>query len=527
LLGWSLARTLLAAVVLALGTDALAAIFCRWMSCVNDEEKWMKTAFAVTLLLTLGTFSQGQLVAPPSSERPSPEQIRSGIQYLSEEILKRFPDPYRIHSLAEWQAQVAEISSKADTLDEASLFVEAAKLVNMLHGGESWVAPGLPHRTSKLFSKAVPLRFWRFYDGVFIRAAVPELAGLVGARVLEIGGVPIDEAWRRLADANEATSPSMIVKRVQLYLEIPDYLRVFGLAEDANQLTLRLQFPDASTRDVVVRAIEYPDLGVVAASSRGYRTPDGWAEPSGVRRARWLARRNEAFWYEYLTANRTVFLQLNIATRDPDNPLNPKKDRYREFLDELFRFIERNDVDRLVIDLRHNGGGSAMMYQPLVHHIIRSDRINKPGHIFVLIGRMTESAPVIWAAKLESETMALFAGEPTAGPPNDYSDPNGFSREQLSVPGWDMKVFIATEFEEWSVPGDSRIAIFPDFPIELRYGDYAAGRDHVLDTVLKVDSATAKNCFISGETGQDLTDQEWNHFNRRSQLAALPNKLSK
>jgi len=237
--------------------------------------------------------------------------------------------------------------------------------------------------------------------------------------------------------------------------------------------------------------------------------------------ARWLVHRNQAFWFEYLQDSGTVFVQINQATTDPDNPWNPQHDRYREFLDQVFGLVDANPVQRLVIDLRHNGGGDEDMWQPLVHHIVRAQKINQPGRIFVLIGRLTESASVAWAAKLEGETMALFAGEPTASPPNYYNDHDGPKREVFHFAGLPINYRISRQLDIWSVSDDLRTAILPDFATPMRYEDFANGVDRALEVVLRVDPAHAKAYFTT-EEGEDVTDKPLSHYLRKSQAAAVP-----
>src|SRR5262249_14504635 len=131
-------------------------------------------------------------------------------------------------------------------------------------------------------------------------------------------------------------------------------------------------------------------------SSLGFATPAGWSVPPHAFEPHWLRHRGEPWSYEYLRDARTVILQINAGSIDPAGGSSPKQDRYSAFLDEVFTFLDGHDIDRLVIDLRNNGGGDESMALPLVHHVIRSDRINRPGHLYVLTGRITESASVAW-----------------------------------------------------------------------------------------------------------------------------------
>jgi hypothetical protein len=467
------------------------------------------------LTFTLALFFLSAVVRAAEPVTVTPEEVRNGVQSVADRIFALYPAPYRFHSGVEWQLRLCDIKRRADQIDQARLFIEVSRLLGMLKDAHSWAAID---DSSRLFSWAMPLRFWKFDDGIYIRAATPEQAQLVGARVLAVGGVPIDEAWQRLTQDGGANE-SVATKAAQVYLEIPDYLRALGLAERADAATLRLRFPDGRSEDVAVAAVPYQSFSAVWYASLGVATPAGWIVPPRTLDAHWLQHRNDPWRYEYLRDARTVVLQINAGSAGPAEENPSRKDAYSAFLDEAFAFVDAHDADRLVIDLRNNGGGEESMALPLVHHVIRSDKINRPGHLYVLIGRITESASVAWAVKLERETMALFAGEPAATPPNFYNDPAGYHRETFHIDGSSVNFRIARQLEVHSSARDDRDTILPDIPAPLRYADYAAGRDTALQAVLRADPAAARELFRTAE-GEDVTDRTLLHYRRRSQDGA-------
>jgi hypothetical protein len=470
---------------------------------------------ALLLALLLCAKLTANIIPPPPDPEPiTAEGVRSGVQFVADRIFALYPAPYRFHSGAEWQIRLCDIKRRADHIDQARLFIEVSRLLGMLKDAHSWAAID---DGSHLFSWAMPLRFWKFDDGIYIRAAAPEWARLVGTRVVAVGGVPIDEAWQRLTQDGGANE-SVATKAAQVFLEIPDYLRALGLAQSADAATLRLQFPGGKIEDVTVAAVPERNFSAVWYSSLGIATPVGWIVQSQAFDANWLRHRNDPWRFEYLRDTRSVVLQINAGSAGPLEG-EPPKDAYSAFLDEAFAFVDTHYVDRLVIDLRNNGGGDESMALPLVHHVIRSDKINRPGRLYVLIGRITESASVAWSVKLERETMALFAGEPAATPPNFYNDPAGFNRETFHIAGSPVNFRIARQLEIHSSTRDDRDSILADLPAPLRYADYAAGRDTALEAVLHADPASARELFRTAE-GEDVTDRTLLHYRRKSQDAA-------
>ena len=65
----------------------------------------------------------------------------------------------------------------------------------------------------------------------------------------------------------------------------------------------------------------------------------------------YLRNMEKAYWFAYLPEKELVYFQYNMVTDD-------RGETFENFCGRLFRFIDEKDVDRLVIDLRWNGGGN-------------------------------------------------------------------------------------------------------------------------------------------------------------------------
>jgi hypothetical protein len=59
-----------------------------------------------------------------------------------------------------------------------------------------------------------------------------------------------------------------------------------------------------------------------------------------------------------------------------------------------------------VIDLSSNQGGDGRLNSPLVQTVMRNNKVNQTGKLFVIIGRLTFSAAMDLSIQLERETKA-------------------------------------------------------------------------------------------------------------------------
>src|SRR6185437_13656512 len=114
-------------------------------------------------------------------------------------------------------------------------------------------------------------------------------------------------------------------------------------------------------------------------------------------------------------AAHALYLQFNSVYPPPGKTMD-------QFAAGLEEFITKHKDDRLVVDLRRNGGGDNTNLRPLLIAIARS-RFNHRGHLYVLIGPVTFSAAQNFTSRLETATEAIFVGQPTGSNVNFYGDP--------------------------------------------------------------------------------------------------------
>ncbi len=177
-------------------------------------------------------------------------------------------------------------------------------------------------------------------------------------------------------------------------------------------------------------------------------------------------------WWTYLPETHSLYVQYNRVRDGAD-------ERLATFFDAVFAAIEREPVQRFILDIRQNGGGNMALNQPLVHHLIRSDVVNRWGKFFAIIGRQTFSAAMNLAVDLERHTRVLFVGEPTGSRPNVYGE-----NADIVLPHSGLHCTAAALWWQYSDPNDDRPWIAPDISTPLAAEDYAANHDPALAATL-------------------------------------------
>lgn len=174
------------------------------------------------------------------------------------------------------------------------------------------------------------------------------------------------------------------------------------------------------------------------------------------------------YWYEYLEESIAVYFQFNVV-RDAE------EQTFRDFFAELLDFIDDNDVDKLVIDLRFNPGGNfAITVDPIAD--LASHRINEEGRLFTIIGRETGSAAIAAANLIREQTAAIFYGETASDVLLLY-----WSNLPVILPNSQIGFVNA---QGPPIFGYRDEAFSPDVTVKLSSDDYFSGKDTVLAEVL-------------------------------------------
>jgi hypothetical protein len=114
-------------------------------------------------------------------------------------------------------------------------------------------------------------------------------------------------------------------------------------------------------------------------------------------------------------------------------------------------------------------------------------RINRSGHLFVLVGPRTFSAAMANAAHFRKRTKAILMGQPIGEKPNSYQE----AREMvLPNSGWVARNSV--RFYRF-VPREENL-IRPDREIAETWSDFQAGRDPVMDCVLRIIADEQNRC---------------------------------
>jgi tetratricopeptide (TPR) repeat protein len=145
-------------------------------------------------------------------------------------------------------------------------------------------------------------------------------------------------------------------------------------------------------------------------------------------------------------------------------------------------------VERLILDVRLNGGGDNHKNKPIVTGVIRTEKINQAGKFFVITGRRTFSACQNLVNELDNYTNCIFVGEPTAENINFYGD-----TEELTLPKSKIPVYLSFAWWQDKPQWVNDPWTAPHLAVDMSFEDFRSNRDPVLETAL---TASADNLIL-------------------------------
>jgi hypothetical protein len=374
---------------------------------------------------------------------------REDLEFVKHELPKRHLNAFHAVSRERFEAALDDLEAQAAEQNPDARYVGLMAAINLIGDGHTAVR-GVPDRG------VFPIEI-RAFDGEHrISRAGSGFERALGARVLAIGETPIQDVVARTlaltpADENPPLRDSLSLHLARMGL----ILHGLGIIPERSHAAFRLQADggEAFTLDLP-GSPALNDAGWL----RPYREPPLCDQHPG-----------DPFWCTAIPSAKAVYCDF----RGYDG----LGSRSREMID----LVERTAAERLIVDLRDNGGGdNTVGLAKVIEPVQRMARINRKGHLFVLIGPETFSAAMNNAAQFRTMTAATLVGESIGEKPNSYQEP-----KEMTLPNSHLIVRYSTEWYAFVKDGPN--SVDPDVRVVPTWTQYAGGQDPVLDYALSSD----------------------------------------
>jgi hypothetical protein len=391
---------------------------------------------------------------------------REDLAILREQMPKTHGNLFHAMSRRQFDDAIDALEGSLPDATESQVKFGIMRLVAMVNDGHTRV------RLESLGNHTLLARLHFFSDGLYVVAADKKYASIVGGQVKAIGLLSAEDAYaavRQLVSVDADNEGHRRLLGADL-LVIPEVLQAIGATRSANAVEFKVERGGHEVS------------AIVAASPVGKWNDRAWPmDPEEWVSARenaelplplWAKHPDKNYWHTFLDKGRTLYVQYNKVEDEADGePIST-------YFPRIFREADERKVERVIIDVRLNGGGNNELNRPIWHALLRGDRLNRKNRLWVVIGPKTFSAAMNFVDDMEQNTAAIFVGEPTGESPNMWGDP-----VRLKLPNSGIVVQTSTVWWQMADPTDRRVSRTPDIAADMKFADYANNVDPVMKVI--------------------------------------------
>lgn len=400
----------------------------------------------------IGTLLTLSAACGQEDELSRDEKWRDDISYYRTTLESGHIDLFHTVSREQFDQELEELASQIPARNDQQIIHELMRIHRLIGDGHSiFPVMGGVHQH-------YPLQFRLFGDDVHVIGAPTDQTELLGARLQSIDGVPIGDILEILKPVVQpAENAYGLLDAMALHLTVDEALYGADITKQLGEATFAFELPDGTNMTAELQSVGMSDYTVSLSSP--YRIADRHKD-------RVVEQSDELFMVSLPESNAAY---IYFATY-------PSFIGANRFAARARRFLEKNDVENLIIDVRDNGGGDFFIGLLMASELLPVDSLDWKDGIYMMTGRHTFSAAMSNAAQFRQILNARLVGEPTGGDPNGYGETGSFR-----LPHSDRLVIHSKRMYRFELADTDTITpdVFVDWPAE----QYFAGEDTVLNWI--------------------------------------------
>lgn len=395
-------------------------------------------------------------------------QWQEDVKYFQNTVNSDYSFLFKKVTKEEFNLAADNLIEELPKLKEHEIKVRIAELVALFKYGHTalWLSSWRYDQIVKF--RQLPYNLYQFKDGVYVEGVHKDYSKAIGAKVIKIGAFSTEEALARIKPVVSVENDQFFKAYGLNYLGVPEILNAKGIIQDMNRVTLTLE----RNGDDFEMEFKARDSESFPGHYGFVHTSEEWLSArKSDKTPFWLKKLDRKYFYEFLKEDKIIYVRQSEVQDEEDKNL-------AAFYEEVFQFVEENDVEKLVLDLRLNGGGNNYKNKPVITGLIKSEKINQKGKLFVILGRRTFSACQNLVNELENYTNATFVGEATAENVNFYGD-----SKTETLPNSKLSIRLSFLWWQDKDPRDNRPWTPPHVSVEMSISDYLNNIDPVMETI--------------------------------------------
>ncbi len=416
--------------------------------------KFIKISFPFILIFSI-LFSTGCESQYLGGDRDA--KWKKDLSYLEEALPKKHANLFFKISKDQFHNDINNLKNSVDKLNDDEIVAGIYKIMASIGDAHS--------SAYKEFSKRYPIQFYYFKEGIYVINTTSEYKEALYSKLVKVNGVDIEKVKQAIIPLIVAENEGMIKKGIPKYLAMPEIIHGIKIAKDTEKATFTFENDKGETFDINIKSVDIDKSDKLIIN-----------ESYDISYPLYMQKPNSNYWYKYLDKEKTLYFKYNKCLPDKDE----KAPKIEDFMDNMLKFLDNHPVDKFVIDMRDNGGGSDKYITPIIDKL-KSNKLNNKNSLFVIVGRRTFSAAMVDVVLLKKQTNATFVGESTSAKPNHYGSVKNFV-----LPNSKIAIGYSTQLNKSDGDNskDTSSTFVPDKTIEISIKDYVNKEDPVLDYIL-------------------------------------------
>lgn len=422
----------------------------------------MKQNFIIACLFFVNFFGCAQ-------DKINITDYQSDIEYLKNTLPKKHPNLYFHQRKEVFNDNLDRISSEANLSSNSKLTIQ-------MQLREAIAGLGDPH-TNFGFYDAIdamgyfPLEIYWFNDGIWIMGADAKYKNTLGKKLVAINDIPIEIVLEKVSKVVPKNEPYFAKKRMHYFLMSNGIMNAYKLNEGNSAL---FTFRGLSGKNEVIEVKANNNEYLVDQFESLKNLPEFWQRPQ--------SDEVPLFQSKYIDQDSILVIQYNrcwgreLEEKFGDKTEAEKLPYFKDFVENIFQTLEEKPINKVLFDMRFNGGGSSPQGTWLVEQLSQFKEVNQRGDLFVATSEHTFSSAVINTMNFRQMTEAIIIGTPSGGTPNHYGEVR-----TLTLPKTGLEIYHSTNYFKYTEKKEA--AVYPDITIDTKYSDISNGIDPVYEFV--------------------------------------------
>lgn len=439
---------------LGLDFDWLLVYYCiiepvKWrVNLMKKMNAWARRALGLCLTALL-------IVPALAAEPLSAKQRQEDLDFLYEKVLLgAHPDAFANTPEEDFLKVKAEIAGRLEAGTDTEFLLDLMRLTALVGDSHTSVSVG-----SLANFRAYPFALVRRGESWYLSAAAPEDKDLLCREVTALAGKPVEKVIEAYGTLFSADNPVHLRRSFRQACNVADIYEYLGLVEAGEPLTVALK-GGKTLRLEPMGMEEMNKLEAVRISGLIKGTPETAAA--------------DAYYLAKPLTEDAYYIQYNACREAEDLSME-------DFAALVDKDLEAGDYDRVLLDLRNNGGGSDGVIWPLFE--VLREAMDGGVKLVGLIGENTFSSALINAVEIQ-EMGGVLAGEDAGGSVCHFGAVKTFSLPNSKVRGQVSSKYIDLNTLLDAAAGRGVVALQSDIYVPQELADTLEGKDSLVEWCL-------------------------------------------